>query len=100
MPRCGYTQSCRAFGGPSLAAQCTREFDIPSSTCNIPATAQAYSVNATVVPHGFLGFLTAFPCGQPLPLASTLNATDGRVKAAAAIVPAGTNGGLCFFATE
>jgi hypothetical protein len=88
------------FGGPFLAAQSTRGFTIPSSACNIPATAKAYSVNATVVPHGFLGFLTAFPCGQPLPLASTLNATDGRVKAAAAIVPAGTNGGLCFFSTN
>jgi hypothetical protein len=89
-----------AFGGPSLVGNATREFDIPNSACNIPATAQAYSVNATVVPHGFLGFLTAFPCGQTLPLASTLNATDGRVKAAAAIVPAGTNGGLCFFSTN
>jgi hypothetical protein len=88
------------FGGPFLAAQSTRGFTIPSSTCNIPTTAKAYSVNATVVPKGFLGFLTAFPCGQPLPLASTLNATDGRVKAAAAIVPAGTNGGLCFFTTN
>jgi hypothetical protein len=89
-----------AFGGPFLVGNATREFDIPNSACNIPATAQAYSVNATVVPHGFLGFLTAFPCGQTLPLASTLNATDGRVKAAAAIVPAGTNGGLCFFSTN
>jgi hypothetical protein len=89
-----------AFGAPSLVGNATREFDIPNSSCNIPATAQAYSVNATVVPHGFLGFLTAFPCGQSLPLASTLNATDGRVKAAAAIVPAGTNGGLCFFSTD
>lgn len=89
-----------AFGGPALAGNATREFDIPNSACNIPATAQAYSVNATVVPRGTLGFLTAFPCGQPLPLASTLNAIDGRVKAAAALVPAGTNGGLCFFSTN
>lgn len=89
-----------AFGGPFIAAQGTREFDIPNSACNIPATAQAYSVNATVVPHGVLGFLTAFPCGQPRPFTSTLNAVDGRVKAAAAILPAGTNGGLCFFATH
>ena len=93
--------SAGAFGGPSLVGNATREFDIPNSACtSIPATAKAYSVNATVVPHGFLGFLTAFPCGQALPLASTLNATDGRVKAAAAIVPAGTNGGLCFFSTN
>ena len=89
-----------AFGGPALVGNATREFDIPNSACNIPATAQAYSVNATVVPRGTLGFLTAFPCGQPLPLASTLNAIDGRVKAAAALVPAGTNGGLCFFSTN
>ncbi len=88
------------MAAPALAAQSTRGFTIPSSACNIPATAQAYSVNATVVPHGPLGFLTVFPCGQPLPLASTLNAIDGRVKAAAAIVPAGTNGGLCFFSTN
>jgi hypothetical protein len=87
------------FGGPVLAAQGTRGFNIPTSACSLPGTAKAYSVNATVVPHGSLGFLTAFPCGQPLPLASTLNAADGRVKAAAAIVPAGTNGDLCFFAT-
>jgi len=30
-----------------------------------------------------------FPCGGTLPLASTLNSPDGRIKAAAAIVPAG-----------
>jgi hypothetical protein len=88
------------FGGPFLAAQSTRGITIPSSTCNIPTTAKAYSVNVTVAPHGILGFLTSFPCGQPLPLASTLNSIDGRVKAAAAIVPAGTNGSLCFFATN
>src|SRR3954465_4756095 len=88
------------FGGPFLAANGTREFDIPNSACGIPTSAQAYSVNATVVPHGFLGFLTAFPCGQSLPLASTLNSIDGRIKAAAAIVPAGTNGGVCAFASQ
>ena len=50
-----------AFGGPFIAAQGTREFDIPNSACNIPATAQAYSVNATVVPHGVLGFPYRIP---------------------------------------
>jgi hypothetical protein len=88
------------FGGPFLAAQATRGFAVPSSSCGIPSTAQAYSVNVTVVPHTTLGFLTMFPCGQPLPLASTLNSVDGRVKAAAAIVPAGTSSSICAFATE
>ena len=88
------------FGGPFLNGGTSRGFAVPNSACNIPATAQAYSVNVTVVPKGPLGFLTMFPCGQTLPLASTLNSTDGRVKAAAAIVPAGTNGGVCAFATN
>jgi hypothetical protein len=79
------------FGGPFLSAQTVRGFTIPSSACNIPATAQAYSLNVTVVPHGVLNFLTTFPCGQTQPLASTLN-SDGRVKAGTA---AGDEGGVC-----
>ncbi|HEV2992435.1 MAG TPA: choice-of-anchor D domain-containing protein [Candidatus Angelobacter sp.] len=84
------------FGGPFLAGQTTRSFAVPSSACSIPSTAQAYSLNATVVPHGSLGFLTLFPCGTPLPNSSTLN-SDGRIKASAAIVAAGTDGAVCVF---
>jgi uncharacterized repeat protein (TIGR01451 family) len=89
-----------AFGGPLLGAGSTRAFTIPDSACGIPATAQAYSLNATVVPKGSLGYLTMFPCGQAAPLASTLNSIDGRVKAGAAIVPAGTSGAVCAFVTN
>jgi len=88
------------FGGPFITGGTSRGFAVPNSSCNIPATAQAYSINVTVVPKGPLGFLTMFPCGQSLPLASTLNSVDGRVKAAAAILPAGTNGSVCAFATQ
>jgi uncharacterized repeat protein (TIGR01451 family) len=88
------------FGGPFITGGTSRGFAVPDSACNIPATAQAYSVNVTVVPKGPLGFLTMFPCGQSVPLASTLNSVDGRIKAAAAILPAGTNGGVCAFATQ
>jgi hypothetical protein len=89
------------FGGPFLHGNvAARAIAIPSSACSIPNTAQAYSLNMTVVPHGPLGFLTAFPCGQPQPLASNLNSIDGRTKAVAAILPAGTNGAACFFASN
>jgi hypothetical protein len=88
------------FGGPFLHGQAAaRAFAVPNSACGIPTTAQAYALNMTVVPHGVLGFLTAFPCGQPQPLASNLN-SDGRNKAVAGILPAGTNGAVCFFATH
>jgi hypothetical protein len=88
-----------AFGGPELAAAATRTFDVPQSACNIPATAVAYSLNATVVPNHGLDFLTIWPAGEALPVVSTLN-SDGRVKANAAITPAGTNGGVSVYASD
>jgi pseudomonalisin len=88
-----------AFGGPELAAEASREFDVPQSACNIPSSAVAYSLNVTVVPDGPLGYLSMWPSGQPQPVVSTLN-SDGRVKANAAIVPAGTNGGVSVFVTN
>jgi hypothetical protein len=88
------------LGGPSLAANQTRVFPIPSSTCGVPAEAQAYSLNVTVVPYGFLGYLTVWPAGQPMPVVSLLNSWDGRVKANAAITPAGASGAISVFATN
>ena len=66
---------------------------------SIPATALAYSLNVTVVPNASLGFLTMWPAGQTQPTVLTLN-SDGRIKANAAIVPAGTNGGVNIFASS
>jgi hypothetical protein len=87
------------FGGPELGAGSSREFDIPQSACSIPSTAVAYSLNVTAVPNGPLGYLTLWPSGQTQPTVSTLN-SDGRVKANAAIVPAGTNGGVSVYVTN
>src|SRR5579863_263851 len=89
-----------AFGGPLLAAHSTRDFPIPSSACNIPANATAYSLNIAVVPRGLLGFLTVWPTGQTQPVVATLNSIDGRIKSNAAIVPAGAGGSISVFATD
>jgi streptogramin lyase len=83
-----------AFGPPSMAANTTRTFPVPSSTCGIPATAAAYSLNFTVAPPGPLGLLTTWPTGQSMPNVSTLNSYTGTVVANAAIVPAGQNGAI------
>jgi hypothetical protein len=88
-----------AFGGPMLSASVMRTFPIPTGGCNIPSTAAAYSLNIAVVPNGTLGFLAIWPAGQPQPIVSTLNSFDGRVKANAAIVPAGSGGGISVLAT-
>ena len=88
------------FGGPQLAAGSTRTFNIPQSACGIPSNAVAYSVNVTVLPNQFLGFLTIWPAGIPKPFVSTLNSYDGRVKANAVIVPAGIYGGVSVYVTD
>jgi hypothetical protein len=58
----------------------------------VPSQSLAYVFNATVVPQGFLGYLTLWPYGIDLPMVSTLNAYDGVVSSNMAIVPAGTQG--------
>jgi uncharacterized repeat protein (TIGR03803 family) len=83
------------FGGPPISGGTARSFPLAQSgnPCNIPPNVIAYSLNVTVVPEGPLGYLTIWPTGEGQPLVSTLNSSDGRVKANAAIVPAGTPSG-------
>ncbi|HEY1206350.1 MAG TPA: protease pro-enzyme activation domain-containing protein [Bryobacteraceae bacterium] len=88
------------FGGPSVPGGGTRSFTVPASVCNIPATAQAYSLNVTVVPQGPLYYLTAWPAGTSQPLVSTLNSFDGSIVANAAIVPAGASGAISVYVTN
>ena len=85
------------FGGPIMQGNTTRSFPLPQGACSIPSTAAAYSLNVTVVPDGALGYLTIWPTPETQPLVSTLNSPDGRVKANAAIVPAGVNGSVSVY---
>ena len=88
------------LGGPTFSVGETRNIPVPTSPCGLPATASAYSMNATVVPNGYLGFLTTWAAGQPQPFASTLNSWTGDVVANAAIVPAGANGATSVYVTN
>jgi hypothetical protein len=87
------------FGGPVLNGGSSRAIPVPSSACNIPSSAQAYSMNVTVVPQEALGYLTIWPTGVSQPLVSTLN-SDSRIVANAAIVPAGTSGSISVYVTN
>ena len=89
------------FGGPAISGGAFRDFAVPDKlSCGIPTTAAAYSLNVAVVPHGGLGYLTVWPTGQGQPLVATLNSLDGRIKANAAIVAAGSNGAIRIFASN
>jgi hypothetical protein len=90
------------LGQPHLSAMTARDFPILSSTCNIPSTAQAYSLNLAAVPYPALGdplgYLEVWPKDQkPANPVSTLNNLTGTVVANAALVPAGTGGDITVF---
>ena len=90
------------FGAPSLVGGASRTFPMQASTtCTIPVTAQAYSLNITVVPPGAsAGFVTAYPTGQAPPLAATVVWSQGLITSNAAVVPAGSNGNIDVFANS
>ncbi len=83
------------FGGPPISGNTARAFPLAQSgnPCNIPSDAVAYSLNVTVVPITTLSYLTIWPTGEGQPTVSTLNSLDGRIKANAVIIPAGTSSG-------
>jgi hypothetical protein len=89
-----------SFGPPSLAQGSTRVFPIPQSSCGVPGTAQAYSLNITVLPTGPLGYLTSWPTGTATPSPSTINSPSGSIVANAAIVPTGTNADVSLYASN
>ena len=101
-------QPCRAVdtrpqygGGGPIPGGTHQDFVISGAgDCGVLPSAAAYSLNVTVVPQGSLGYLTIWPAGQPQPLVSTLNSVDGRVKADAAILPAGANGEVSVYVTN
>jgi uncharacterized repeat protein (TIGR03803 family) len=99
-------QPCRAVdtrpehgGNGPIQEDTYQNFPISGAgACGILTSAAVYSMNVSVVPTGYLGYLTVWPAGQPQPLVSTLNSLDGRIKANAAIIPAGTNGQISVYA--
>ena len=73
---------------------------MPSSSCGIPSSAQAYSLNVTAVPTDSEGWLTAYPAGNTVPNAATVNFENGQIVGSAAIVPAGTSGAINMYASS
>jgi hypothetical protein len=88
-----------SFGGPAISAGGSRSFVIPTADSAIPSGALAYSLNVTVVPSGALQSLTVYPTGGTAPSFPLLS-SDGRIKAQAAIVQAGTGGAITVAASS
>ena len=87
--------------GDPIQGGTSQNFIIPElGNCNIPTSAAAYSLNVTVVPQGPLGYLTIWPAGESQPPVSTMNSPDGRTKANAAVVAAGSHGAVSVYASD
>ncbi len=88
--------------GNPIQGGTSQSFELPQlGNCGIPSNATAYSLNVTVVPHRRpLGYLTIWPTGEDQPVVSTMNSPDGRIKANAAIVPAGYQGAVSVYVTD
>jgi hypothetical protein len=88
------------YGPPSLIAGAPRNFDLNSdpNCTGIPTGVAAYSLNITVTNTLGPGFIVIFPQGGTAPTVSTLNYVAGQTIANAAIVLAGTNGGVAVIA--
>jgi subtilisin family serine protease len=63
----------------------------------VPADAAAVMVNVTAVLPSAAGFLTVFPCGQPQPLASSVNYGPNVVVPNAVLAKVGAGGRICIF---
>jgi beta-glucanase (GH16 family) len=77
----------------------TTDLKVIGGPCGASVAAQAFVLNAAVVPLDSLGYLTMWPQGEPQPLASTLNAPDGAITSNMAIVPT-TDGSIAIFPSD
>jgi hypothetical protein len=87
----------RSGGGQPFSGELT--VNVQGSTCAPSVNAEAYVLNATVIPSGRLGFLTLWPDQQAQPNVSTLNAIDAAVTSNMAIVPT-SNGSIDAYASQ
>ncbi len=74
----------------------------PAPCGAIPSTAEAYSINLTVVPvaGGAVNNVSLWPAGSTQPIVATLNDPQGIIAQNSAIVPAGTpSGGFSLHST-
>jgi hypothetical protein len=84
------------YGGPAIPGNGTRTF-VLTGQCGIPATAKSVAVNLTVVQASSGGHLAAFPAGQGLPLASTMNFGAGQTRANNAVLSLSAGGAISVF---
>ena len=67
---------------------------------SVPGDASAAVLNVTVTDAAGPGFATVFPCGAPIPTASSINFVAGSTVANLAVSKIGDAGAVCVFTSE
>ena len=93
--------SRNGIGGPAsrFGAGEIRSLQV-AGVAGVPANAQSVVVNITLTGADRIGFVTAFPAGQPVPDASNGNIVPGSVRANTAVVKVGANGRINLLMAE
>jgi hypothetical protein len=93
--------SRNGIGGPAskFAAGEIRSLQV-AGVAGIPSNAESVVVNITLTGADRIGFVTAFPDGQPVPDASNVNIVPGGVRANTAVVKVGSNGRINLLMAE
>lgn len=93
--------SRNGIGGPAskFAAGEIRSLQV-AGVAGIPKSAESVVVNITLTGADRIGFITAFPDGQPVPDASNVNIVPGGVRANTAVVKVGSNGRINLLMSE
>ncbi|MFL6464609.1 MAG: hypothetical protein ACJ73N_09410 [Bryobacteraceae bacterium] len=81
---------CRAFDTRTVGSGAPTNGVLSENVgggCSVSAVAQSYVLNATVIPNGPLGYISAWALGSAQPVQSVLNASDSAITSNLAVVP-------------
>jgi hypothetical protein len=82
-----------------IAAGTSKELTVAGDK-GIPADVRGVALNVTAVGASADGFMTVYPCGEPVPVASNLNYTKGRDVANFVLAKPGVGGKVCFYSDK
>ncbi len=67
-----------------------------AGVAGVANNATAIALNVTVTESVTAGYITVFPCGQSMPVASNLNFSPGETIANFVVARIGAGGDVCF----
>lgn len=95
----GQTIDGQFQGGGRRGANTTLELQVRGRG-GVPNSAQGVVLNLTALNGLANGFVTAFPCGEPRPLASNVNYAPNATAANLVFAKIGANGRVCLFVSS